>query len=496
MNKDIMTKGLFIDIIEHLYVAVYIIDKDGNMIYLNQAAKKMDHLEDEEVLGENLAEIYCGTVFQESMNSPCLDTLNSGKPHIQENLEWFLADGARVNAITSTYPIKEKGEIKGVYAISENVEQLKKHLIKEGAFGNKKTYRFRNKMMKNGTQYVFNDIIGESELIKNAIAMARRFAAKKLPIMIYGETGTGKEMFAQSIHNASSFVAGPFMPINCAAIPETLLESILFGTAKGAFTGAVDNPGLLEKAENGTVFLDEINSMPVQLQAKLLRALQEKEVQRIGDNKVRKLHCRIISATNQLPSDAIRAHELREDLFYRLSTGMIWIPSLHERSEDIDALVDFFIVKNNEEMETTILAPSAELKKLFHAYLWPGNIRELANAVESSMNMTTPGETTLDLRHLPTYLKQHFSEELASVPEAQAIFSLRNEHRYSDMPVIHLHNDINTMVDSYEKEILKFALTSTRGHLCRCSEKLGISRQSLSVKLKKYNLDPQKFKIK
>lgn len=496
MKEDIITNDLLLNIINHFYAAVYITDKDGNMLYLNQMAKEMDHLNSHDVIGKNLTNIYHGTVFQENMNSPCLDTLETGNPHIQENLEWFLSDGTRVNAITSTYPFEQDGKIQGVYAIAENVDILKEHLINEGAFGNKKSYRFRNKMMKNGTQYVFNDIIGESELIKNAISVARRFAAKKLPIMIYGETGTGKELFAQSIHNTSSFVSGPFIPINCAAIPETLLESILFGTVKGAFTGATDSPGLLEKAENGTAFLDEINSMPVQLQAKLLRALQEKEIQRVGDNKIRKINCRIISATNKLPTEAIRDHELREDLFYRLSTGMIWIPSLHERCEDINLLVDYFIEKNNNELDTTIIAPSKEMEKLFHSYLWPGNVRELANVVESSMNMTTTGETILDVRHLPTYLKQHFSEELLPFPRAQEIFSVRNDHKHGEAPVIYIHNDINTMVDSYEKEILKYALTSTKGHLCRCSEKLGISRQSLSVKLKKYHLDPNKFKIK
>ncbi|MEE0777071.1 MAG: sigma 54-interacting transcriptional regulator, partial [Bacillota bacterium] len=340
--RKVMNESLLLDIIEHFHAAVYIVDKDGNMEYLNSAAKRMDRLTDN-VIGKNLSEIYYNTVFQEGMNSPCLDTLKTGNAHIYENLEWYLKDGTTVNAITSTYPIIKEGEIQGVFALSEDVNQLKKFLIKNGAFKQKLSYRFRNKTMKNGTQYVFNDIIGESELMKNTIMMARRFAAKKLPVMIYGETGTGKEMFAQSIHNASPYVAGPFIPINCAAIPENLLESMLFGTVKGAFTGALDHAGLFEKAEGGSVFLDEINSMPMLLQAKILRVLQEKEVQRIGDSKTRKINCRIISATNQLPTEAIRSNSLREDLFYRLSTGMVWIPSLKERSEDISLLVDYFM---------------------------------------------------------------------------------------------------------------------------------------------------------
>ncbi|MBQ2764264.1 MAG: sigma 54-interacting transcriptional regulator [Firmicutes bacterium] len=495
MHEQI-TKELLMEIIEHFYAAIYITDAHGNMIFRNKAALRMDR--DEEDLGKNkeLSTIYSGTEFSDGLNSPCLDALKTGMPHIQENLEWYLQDGTRVNAITSAYPYHdENGEIKGVYALAEDIDKLRKYLIKQGAFHRKKSYRMRNKLLQNGTQYIFNDIIGESELIKNAIIIARRFAAKKLPVMIYGETGTGKEMFAQSIHNASPYVSGPFVPINCAAIPETLLESILFGTVKGAFTGATDTPGLFEKAEGGSVFLDEINSMPMLLQAKILRALQEKEVQRIGDSKIRKINCRIISATNKLPSDAIRDGELREDLYYRLSTGMVWIPSLHERTEDIDLLVDYFIEKSNEEMDTCIIAASEDLKKLFHSYFWPGNIRELSNAVESAVNMTTDGESILEIRHLPTYIKRHFGEELSANPNAEDIFLLRNDQNTAEPSYITMTGDINTMVDNYEKEILLFAISEAKGNISRCAAKLGISRQSLWVKFKKYNIDPKAYKL-
>ncbi len=490
-----LTKELLLEIIEHFYAAVYVTDAKGNMIYRNKAALRLDRDENNLGGGQELSHIYSGTEFSDGLNSPCLDALKTEKPHIQENLEWYLPDGARVNAITSAYPYyNASGKIQGVYALAEDIDKLRKYLIKQGAFQRKKSYRLRNKLLKNGTQYIFNDIIGESELIRNAIIIARRFAAKKLPVMIYGETGTGKEMFAQSIHNASSYVAGPFVPINCAAIPETLLESILFGTVKGAFTGAADAPGLFEKAEGGSVFLDEINSMPLILQAKILRALQEKEVQRIGDSNIRKVNCRIISATNKLPSDAIRDGELREDLYYRLSTGMVWIPSLHERNEDIDLLVDYFIEKGNAEMDTAIIAASADLKKLFHSYFWPGNIRELANAVESAINMTADGESILEIRHLPTYIKQHFGEELSLTPNAEDIFLLRNDQKAQEPAYINLTSDINTMVDDYEKEILLFAISGAKGNISRCAEKLGVSRQSLWVKFKKYNIDPKTFK--
>ena len=312
---------------------------------------------DDDVIGKNLADIYSNTVFREGMNSPTLDALQTGNPHIYENLEWYLKDGTTVNAITSTYPVREGDDIIGVFALSEDVDRLKAFLIKHGAFKQKISYRFRNKTMKNGTQYVFDDIIGKSELMKNTIVMARRFAAKKLPVMIYGETGTGKEMFAQSIHNASPYKSGAVRSHQLAQLfRKTCWKSMLFGTVKGAFTGAIDHAGLFEKAEGGSVFLDEINSMPLMLQAKILRVLQEKEVQRIGDSKTRKINCRIISATNKLPSEAVRNNELREDLYYRLSTGMVWIPSLRERNEDLSLLMDYFIEKANAELNATILS--------------------------------------------------------------------------------------------------------------------------------------------
>lgn len=494
MAKSPINIGVLKDILEHFHAAVYIVDKEGKLVYLNTAAERIDCISKAKALGQELTDIYRNTELQGNYKSPTIKTLETGVPSVYENLEWYREDGTAVNAITSTYPIIENGEIVGAFALSEDVNSLKHFLIRQGAFQRKQSYRLRNKTMKNGTKYIFNDIIGESQVIKNTIMVARRFATKKLPVMIYGETGTGKELFAQSIHNASPYVSGPFVPINCAAIPENLLESILFGTVKGAFTGAVDTPGLFEKAENGSIFLDEINSMPITLQAKILRALQEKEVQRIGDHKTRKINCRLISATNKAPDEAIKNNELREDLFYRLSTGMLWLPPLRERTDDIDVLTEYFIDTVNSEIETTVDSISPALKSLLHQYYWPGNIRELSNTIESAVNMTSEGETVLDVQHLPSYLKQHFRDELAVMPNAEQVFSLRNEDSYNSPTIVHFHSDINTMVDEYEKELINFALLSSEGNLTKCSHKLGISRQSLSVKLKKYSIDPQKYK--
>lgn len=491
-----ITIDMLFEIIERLKEAVYIVDTDGTVIYLNDAASRLEQLSKKDFLGKTIPEIYVNTEFQQHKNSPCLDVLASGEMREDENLEWFTADGAAINAITNTYPIKEGSKILGVYSIAENIADEKKRLIDIGAFPRKQTYRMRKRTLHNGTTYIFDDIIGESEALKSTITIARRFAGKKLPVMIYGETGTGKEMFAQSIHNASSSVSGPFIPINCAAIPENLLESILFGTVKGAFTGAIDSPGLLEKAENGSVFLDEINSMPIALQAKILRALQEKEVQRIGDSKTRKINCRIISATNKLPVEAIRDGELREDLFYRLSTGMILLPPLRERGEDFQLLADYFIAKCNSDIDTAVTAMSPELKSLLKTYYFPGNCRELSNIIESAMNMTVEGENILDVYHLPTYLKNHFKDEISAMPNADQVFQRRNSQSDKYVPQMDFHGSLNTMMADYEKGLIELALAGTRGNLTKCGKKLGITRQNLTFKIKRHNIDINKFKGK
>ncbi len=489
-----ITKKILFEIIEHLKEAVYIVDAQGKVVYLNDAASELEQMPKKDFLGKTIADVYFNTEFHSHKNSPCLDVLASGEVQENENLEWYTADGTTINAITNTFPIMENGEILGVFSMAENIADLKKRLIEIGAFPRKQTYRMKKKTLHNGTSYIFDDIIGESDALQSTITIARRFAAKKLPVMIYGETGTGKEMFAQSIHNASSSVAGHFIPVNCAAIPENLLESILFGTVKGAFTGAIDSVGLLEKAENGSVFLDEINSMPIGLQAKILRALQEKEVQRIGDSKTRKINCRIISATNKLPAEAIRDGEMREDLFYRLSTGMILIPPLRERGNDFELLADYFIAKCNEEIDATVTAMSPELKNLLKTYYFPGNIRELANIIESAMNMTIEGENILDLRHLPTYLKNHFKEEISAMPNAEQVFQRHSPQSHKNVPQMDFHGNLNTMMAEYEKGLIELALASTQGNLTKCGEKLGITRQNLTFKMKRHNIDLKKFK--
>jgi len=486
----LVNEQLLLEILEKLHVSVYIADEDGTLVYINSAAAKLDRLDKKKDIGRKVADIWDANAF-EAMASPTLDALETGNIHYCDNLEWHLVDGSRVNAITSSYPIIREGKIAGVYSLSEDVDGLKRHLIRQGAFKRKQFYRLRPEYLKNGTAYVLDDIIGGSEVTRNAVALARRLAGKKLPVLLYGETGTGKEMFAQGIHNAGSSAASGLVAVNCAALPETLLESILFGTVKGAYTGAADKEGLFEKADGGTLFLDEINSMPLPLQAKLLRAIQEKEIQRLGSTKTRRINCRIISATNREPLSAIEAGELREDLYYRLAMGIIWIPPLRDRKGDLEELADYFISKINEDMDTVILGASEALMEFFKAYDWPGNVRELANVIAGAMIMTNDSDVILDVGHLPNFIRNKaLGAPLISGAITETTARVAAGPKKALLPP---GGNLDKTVDAYEEKLLRLALSTTRGQMGKAAELLGITRQSLYVKLKKYGLDKNDY---
>lgn len=247
----------------------------------------------------------------------------------------------------------------------------------------------RNMMGFDNKSLFFSDIIGQSNLMKNAKQKAEIAAKGYSTIMIRGESGTGKELFARAIHNSSPMHDGPFIAINCAAIPETLLESELFGYEGGAFTGAKKDgkPGKFELADGGTLFLDEIGDMPLYLQSKLLRVLQDKVVQRVGGLNDISVNVRIVSATNRDLERLVKENRFRDDLYYRLNVIPIYIPSLSERKDDIPLLIDYLLNKYNLLFNKKITALSEDVYDIFMSYSWPGNVRELENVIEYSMNM-------------------------------------------------------------------------------------------------------------
>lgn len=477
-------------ILDKIKSAVYVIDENEMILYENQAAYELDGLSKAEVIGRPLQEVYSDNVFSEEFNSPTTKAIREQKYFDDENLEWY-SNGYVINALTSTVPLMNKGKRKAVITICDHIPDLKKRIVQNSHFLEKRTFPVSFQSITNGTRYTFEDILGESASIRAAISFAQRFAEKNIPIMLYGETGTGKELFAQSIHNASPAYKGPFVAINCAAIPETLLESTLFGVKKGAYTGAVETEGLFEKAKDGTIFLDEINSLPLQLQAKLLRVLQEKEVQRVGDITVRKINCRVISATNDSPNEMLISRKLREDLFYRLAAGLVVIPPLRERGNDLELLVEKIIERKNRENNMFIIDIAPNLRELMQNYLWPGNVRELINVMDSAFNLASGSEGYLGIEHLPSYIREKMKMEKNQKDMTMPNPVCRDTEGVGRLLV---NGDINQMVNQYEKSILEQAMRETAGNLTHCGKMLGISRQALTVKLKKHQLDVKGYK--
>ncbi|MCK5837492.1 MAG: sigma 54-interacting transcriptional regulator, partial [Desulfobacula sp.] len=300
--------------------------------------------------------------------------------------------------------------------------------------------------------------------------------------------GTGKELFAQSIHNHSQRREQKFIGINCGAIPHDLLEGILFGTARGAFTGAIDKPGLFEIAHGSTLFLDELLAMPIDLQAKLLRVVQEKRVRRVGSTREIPVDVKIISSVSQNPRTAIRENRLRTDLFYRLAVVMIKLPPLRERQDNMNELISHFIEKYNNSLGTTVTYISEEVLDLFTTYQWPGNIRELEHLIEGAMNMAGKEETIGTEHFTPgldclepldfTCLETPFSPSKS--PE-----SPQAEESVKALEPSQPHNLARAQTDR-EKSAIKAALSAAEGNVTKAAKNLGISRQLLHYKIKKH----------
>ncbi|MGI6686479.1 MAG: sigma-54 interaction domain-containing protein [Bacillota bacterium] len=453
-------------VLDAIHEGVQLTNTEGITILYNRASEQFEGLKRDEVVGKKITEVY--DVTEE--NSVHLNVMRTGKPVLEQYHQYNTVDGKRIDVIASTFPYYEGKEIVGAYSVNRDVTKMKEFLdktieLQQRLSGSKKSNK------NNGTKFTFDDIIGSNEYIIQVIETAKKIARNNSSVLICGETGTGKELFAQSIHNYGAFANGPYIAINCAAIPETLLESLLFGTVKGAFTGAVEAPGLFEQAENGTLFLDEINSMGLHLQAKLLRVIQEKSVRRIGSNTQQTVNCRIISSTNKDPIEAVRDKQIRQDLYYRLAAVTLHIPPLRERMDDISILLRYFIKKYNKEFGTSIENISDRLFKLFMKYSWPGNVRELEHFIESGMNMVDPAEKVLDLDHFPPYLRNRF---------------LGQVHKYQAL--IKPNGKLNEILKEIEKKIIEDALHKNKGNITQTAQDLGIFRQALQYRIKRYNI--------
>jgi arginine utilization regulatory protein len=299
-------------------------------------------------------------------------------------------------------------------------------------------------------------------------------------VLIVGETGSGKELFAQSILNDSSRFSAPFISQNCAALPDNLIESLLFGTKRGAFTGAIDQPGLFEQANGGTLLLDEINSLNFNLQAKLLRVLQEKTIRRVGDTKDTPVDVRVIANINEDPIDAITNNHLRKDLYYRLGVVAVFIPPLRERKEDIPLLVQHIIEKYNDRFQMNVKGLAEDVKQSFMEYEWHGNVRELEHIIEGAMNIMMEDEEIILYSHLPYQYrnKMHIKDRMIPLSTVDTFIKERED----------IAAPLKDQMELFEKSYIQNVLKKNEFNISRTATILGLSRQSLQYRMKKLDL--------
>lgn len=465
---DEMVKEIF-DLIDE---GISVIDTNGRIVFCNKKAALLDNIDIETAIGRHILEVYPSL---SDKTSTLLNVINTGK-EIHDNLQTFQNyKGEKITTINTTIALRKNKKIVGALEISRDITQvrklseevvdLKNELVNMEGTGRgtrrnnrgKHSYDINTKESSDMIKgYTFMDIIGQSNEILNLKAYALKAAGTSSPVLIYGETGTGKELFVQSIHNSSPRKFKPFIAQNCAALPSTLLEGILFGTVKGSFTGAEDRPGLFEIADGGTLYLDELNSTPLDLQAKLLRVLQDGAVRRVGDTKERVVDVRIIASTNIEPEKCVVEGIIRKDLFYRINVIYLKIPELKNRKSDIPILSEYFIEKYNQKFNLRFRGIKKDAMEKMLSYEWPGNVRELQHTIEGIMSINESEYIELD--DLPEYIKNN---------QSKSIFKLIEEN---------------------EIRIIKDAMKLWNNNISRAAKYLNIPRQTLQYKIKKFDI--------
>lgn len=459
-KKQLLNENLALrDIIDHVDNGVILSDKDGYIRLYNKAHQEIDGYTKEYVIGKHLSELY--RVENHTR-------VQAEKKAIDMRFHYYATmEREHIPLVTGTYPYidPETDEVFGVYSIERDISAIRKLQQKVANM----EQQLSRKTRKNNTRFTFDDILGSSAIMQDAIACARRFANSSAPVMIYGETGTGKELFAQSIHNASLRADSPFIAVNCGAVPENLIESTLFGSVKGAFTGAENQKGLFAEAKDGTLFLDEVNSMSYAMQTKLLRVLQEKKVRPVGSSKEYPVQCRVLSSCNADPEEALREKTFRRDLYYRLAVVRLDVPPLNRRGDDVAELADHFAKKYAVAYRKHFTGFDPEFRQFLFQYEWDGNVRELEFTIEGCIALLDDVDTAIQLKHLPANL----------LSKAVSMNISRRSHPADNLP---------TMLAEYEKTIILNALEDNGGNISRTAAQLGILRQNLQHRMKKLNI--------
>lgn len=462
--------------------AVYACDIKGALVYMNVAAEKLDGFSFSRVEGKQLTDLY----GVDPAISPLLRAMRE-ESTIRNPRFTYWCNGKEAVQSCVARPLYVGDVLVGSYSVQHDLTEMKLIVEENISLQQEAEHRRIKKGNISSPRYDMRALIGENRAFAECRNTALRAAENDSAVMLVGDTGSGKELFARAIHESSHRKDGPFLALNCAAIPENLLEGILFGTAKGVYTGAVEREGLLLQAEGGTVFLDEMNSMPLASQAKLLRVLEEKTVYKLGAAKGKEINVRIISSSNELPREAVKRGALREDLFYRLSVIYIRIPPLTERKEDIPLLVNHFLKDYNRRFEKNVLGVADNVMAFFLDYPWAGNVRQLKHCIESAMNFTESGQW-ISFSSLPPYL----FDALMSEEERRggsAVMAEEEEPTASKASKQQITE--KTLMDAIheeEKEELIAALRKARGNMAKAARILGMDRQAVVYRVKKYGL--------
>jgi len=439
------------------YENLVIINENGEIEFMDRLTEKFFNLSRGEAKGKSILKVIPYSDLQE--------VVSTGIPHVGKILK--VKDRHLLN---SRFPLYRNGKIIGAFGkvILSSFEELER--VKKEADQYRLNFLNAERKMKSEYQatYNFDHILGISEKMREAKELAKRMSRTSSDILIQGESGTGKEMFAHAIHNESKQKSYPFIKINCPAIPIELAESEFFGYEKGAFTGARQEgkPGKFELAEGGTIFLDEIGALSLSVQAKLLRVIQEREVERLGGKKPIQLNFRLITATNTDLKKLAEEGKFRFDLFFRLSKAILTLPSLRERREDIPIYVTYFLKILNKSFNKRIKSISGDALDILSQYPWPGNVRELSNILEQSFYNMGYDEILLP-DHVPNELKRNIN-----LPYEQQ----------------KVGKSLRKLVEEIEKENILQTLNYFKGNKRKTAQHLGIQRSVLYLKLKKFGL--------
>ncbi len=428
---------------------ILIVDKNG--IIRDHRIAMNYYWKEEETVGHHIRELYPGL---DEDSSTILRALRTGQAIYDQRQELVNSRGEQVELDATTIPIVVNGEVEGAVDCAR-FYVVGQRIVRGGRRGGLST---------------LGRIVTQSPKMEDLKRRIRSAAQLDSSVLIYGETGTGKELVAEALHSEGPRGGEPFVAQNCAAIPSNLLESLFFGTEKGSYTGALTRKGLFEEANGGTLFLDEINSMDIGLQAKLLKALEEKKARRLGGSRDTPFDVRIVAAVNEPPEELLRSGKLREDLYYRLGVVRLNLPPLRERPEDIPLLTNYFIEQYNRSMKRNIRGVTPEVAERFRRYRWPGNIRQLRNAVEGAFAIAR-GEllTAEDLEEkLGGGMEQQTRPAAPAPPPEEGI-------------------SLSQAVERYEKGLIQQAMERC-GSISATARSLGLSRQNLKYKLQKYDL--------